>query len=84
VEPWTDLPLWLAPSQNPEFAGFLAVDVSKAIEAGLTYRPLQQTAQAALDHPDPPPTSFGAGVTPAGISRERERELLAAYARARP
>jgi 2'-hydroxyisoflavone reductase len=84
VEPWTDLPLWLAPSRNPELAGFLAVDVSKAIDAGLTYRPIGQTAQAALDHPDPPPINFGAGVQPAGISRERERELLSAYAASRP
>ena len=75
IEPWTDLPLWLAPTANPDLKGFLAVDVSKAIGAGLTYRPLADTASAALEHPS---------AQPAGISRERERELLCAYARVRP
>jgi 2'-hydroxyisoflavone reductase len=79
VEPWADLPLWLAPSANPELAGFLSVDVSKALAAGLTLRPLAETARAALDHPEPPQTSYGLGVPPAGIAREREADLLARW-----
>jgi 2'-hydroxyisoflavone reductase len=70
VEEWTELPLWVA---DPAFAGFLALDVSKAVAAGLTFRPLEETIRSALEHPGPP----------AGMSREREAELLRRYAAAR-
>ena len=76
VEEWTDLPLWLALSKNPELAGFLALDVSKAVAAGLTFRPLAATAAAALAVPAAGPMKFGTETAPAGMSRERELELL--------
>jgi 2'-hydroxyisoflavone reductase len=68
VERWSDLPLWLAPGTNPESANFLAVDVSRAIAAGLRFRPLAQTIRDTLEQAD---TSPAAGLEPA-----RERELL--------
>ena len=71
VEPWSDLPLWLAPDANPREASFLALDVSKAIAAGLSFRPLSQTILDALERADPTP---GAGL-PSGL----ERELLEAW-----
>ena len=71
VEPWSDLPLWLAPNENPDYAGFLAVDVSKAVAAGLRFRPLGETVRHTLD---------GAKTTDdAGLAPERESELLAAW-----
>lgn len=69
VEAWSDLPLWLAPGENPDSANFLAVDVSMAIAAGLRFRPLAQTIRDTLEQAE---TSPGAGLDPA-----RERELLA-------
>jgi len=42
VEPWTGLPLWLPPSE-PDSAGFMAMDCSRAQHAGLATRPLAQT-----------------------------------------
>lgn len=69
VQAWSDLPLWLAPETNPESASFLAVDVSKAIAAGLRFRPLARTIRDALEQAE---TSPKAGLDPA-----RERELLA-------
>jgi 2'-hydroxyisoflavone reductase len=71
VEPWSDLPLWLAPDANPREASFLAVDVSKAIAAGLRFRPLSQTILDALERADPTPD--------AGLPAGRERELLEAW-----
>lgn len=71
VEPWSDLPLWLAPNTDPAFAGFLSVDVSRALESGLRFRPLEQTIADTL---------AGAPTTPeAGLSPEREAELLRAW-----
>jgi 2'-hydroxyisoflavone reductase len=83
VEVWHDLPLWLAPGANPELAGFLAADVSKAVAAGLTFRPLAETARWALSAPEPPATEFGTRTKPAGMSRSREAELLAEWRRSR-
>ncbi len=41
VEPWTELPLWLPPGH--EAAGLHAGDVSAAVAAGFTSRPVQET-----------------------------------------
>jgi 2'-hydroxyisoflavone reductase len=68
VEAWSDLPLWLAPGGNPEVANFLAVDVSKAVTAGLSFRPLARTIRDTLEHADTSPE--------AGLDETRERELL--------
>jgi 2'-hydroxyisoflavone reductase len=70
VEEWSDLPLWLAPGANPESASFMAVDVRKALAAGLRLRPLAATIRDTLE---------GAETTPAaGLDPDRERELLRA------
>jgi 2'-hydroxyisoflavone reductase len=69
VEAWSDLPLWLAPGANPESASFMAVDVHKAVAAGLRFRPLAETIRDTLEQAE---TSPRAGLDPA-----RERELLA-------
>lgn len=42
VTPWTGLPLWLPPSE-PDSAGFMAMDCSRAQAAGLAIRPLADT-----------------------------------------
>jgi 2'-hydroxyisoflavone reductase len=72
VEPWTELPLWI-PESDADSAGFTSVSCAKAIAAGLTYRPLAETVRAVLEwqRPDRP--------WRAGLSRERERELLLRY-----
>lgn len=65
VEPWTELPLWTG--TDPADAGFMRVDVSKALAAGLTFRQLAETIGATL------------GQTGSGLSREREAELIRLY-----
>ncbi|KAA1417827.1 NAD-dependent epimerase/dehydratase family protein [Nocardioides humilatus] len=74
VAPWMgpdSLPLWLP---RPEYDGMMQHLVEPSLAAGLTLRPVAETAAATLawlrDHPDAPVT---------GIDRERERELLAAW-----
>jgi hypothetical protein len=68
VEPWMELPLW-APGDG--FAGFMRADVTRAVGAGLTFRPLEQTALDTLRW------SIEAGEQRPTLSREKERELLA-------
>jgi 2'-hydroxyisoflavone reductase len=74
VEMWSELPVWIAPSSHPELDGFLAVDVSRALAAGLRFRPLAHTVRDTLAHAE---TTSDAGLSPA-----RERELLDEWARA--
>jgi 2'-hydroxyisoflavone reductase len=71
VEPWSDLPLWLAPGRNPGDANFLTMDVSRALAAGLCFRPLRETILGTLSAAE---TTGDAGLTP-----EREAELLEAW-----
>jgi 2'-hydroxyisoflavone reductase len=68
VEAWSDLPLWLG--TDPTIQGFLSVDVSKAIAAGLRFRPLAQTIRDTLEKAETTPD--------AGLDPARERELLEA------
>ncbi len=63
--PWMEVPLWLP---LPEYAGVQQASIARAVGAGLTFRPLEETIRAALDEAD---TVDGVGLTP-----EREAELL--------
>jgi 2'-hydroxyisoflavone reductase len=67
VEEWIELPLWIADSA---FAAMQQADVTRAVAAGLTFRPLEQTIRATLESAKP--------IEGVGLRRERERELLAA------
>jgi 2'-hydroxyisoflavone reductase len=84
VEPWDDLPLWLDLPRHPDFRGFLAVDIGRALGAGLTFRPLEETVADTLawagDGAQAPARPAGVPLPPAGLSREREAELLAQLA----
>ncbi|GAA4706680.1 SDR family oxidoreductase [Nocardioides conyzicola] len=75
VEPWAgpdSLPLWLP---RPEYDGMTAHDATPSYDAGLVTRPVADTARETLAWLRATPD---AKVT--GISREREAELLAAWA----
>ena len=70
VGQWMELPLWL---HDREERGLHWTDVSRAVGAGLTFRPLEETIAATL---------AGAETTDtAGLSPAREAELLAAWER---
>ena len=75
VRMWMEMPLWV-PESQPEYAGFFAFDIRRAIAEGLTFRPLADTVRATLawDASLPPDR-----VMRAGITRERESELLAKW-----
>jgi 2'-hydroxyisoflavone reductase len=46
VSPWAELPVWL-PSAS-EHAGMLAVSVDRAVNAGLTFRPIEEVVRDTL------------------------------------
>jgi 2'-hydroxyisoflavone reductase len=74
VGPWSDLPMWLP--NKPEYAGFQTVDCRKAIDTGLTFRPLAHTVADTLAWATTRPEDhdWEAGLTP-----DREAAILAAW-----
>jgi 2'-hydroxyisoflavone reductase len=84
VQPWDELPLWLDLARHPDFRGFLAVSVGRALAAGLSFRPLEETAADTLawvrERTGPPKRVEGIVLPPpAGLSADREAELLARF-----
>ena len=71
------LPIWVPSKDNP-YAGYGAVSNERAIAAGLTFRPLATTVQDLLAwfHSLPAERQAELG---AGITREKEAELLKAW-----
>jgi 2'-hydroxyisoflavone reductase len=74
VAPWVELPLWV-PQQEASLRGLLDVDAGKALGAGLSFRPLAETVRDTLEW-----DKGRAAVTlQAGLSSEREQEMLAVW-----
>ena len=73
VSAWTDLPVWI-PGEG-DTAGAHRRKVSRAIAAGLTYRPLKDTVAATLDWWRQLPESRRTTLK-FGLSAERELALL--------
>jgi 2'-hydroxyisoflavone reductase len=69
VGPWMELPLWLPEGD----AALMKMDVSKAVNAGLTFRPIETIMRDTLawDQSRQQPIERRAGMKP-----EREQELL--------
>lgn len=77
VAAWSDMPVWV-PLEGSE-AGHPFIDVSRAIEAGLRYRPISETVRGTLDWWATVPQERKDAPMKAGITAEREKELLAAW-----
>jgi 2'-hydroxyisoflavone reductase len=73
--PWTELPLWI-PESDPDAVGLSQVNCSRAIAAGLAFRPLRQTIRDTLEWATTRPDDWQ---WRAGLRHEREQELLAAW-----
>jgi 2'-hydroxyisoflavone reductase len=68
VGEWMELPLWIG---DPSSQGLHRADVSRALAAGLRFRPLVDTVRATLEQAEPVP---GVGLAP-----DREAALLRAW-----
>ena len=80
VQPWADMPVWIPPAG--EYAGTGTVSNEKALAAGLTFRPLADTTRATLEYVESRSGERN-GKMRAGLSAQRETEVLAAWNRAR-
>jgi 2'-hydroxyisoflavone reductase len=79
IGPWMEMPLWVP--EKEDSAGFMAVDCSRAIAAGLAFRPLEETVRATLEWDTARPPEDPA--PPAGLQPAREAEVLRAWHAAR-
>jgi 2'-hydroxyisoflavone reductase len=69
VEAWSELPLWLPGSEH---AGMTRADIGRALAAGLTFRPVEETIVDTLAWDRTLP-----GERPT-LAHDREQEILAA------
>ena len=76
VRGWSDMPVWVP--QTPESAGFARTSGERAVRAGLTFRPLAETARDTLAWYRAQPEASKARLR-GPFTRERERAVLAAY-----
>lgn len=80
IRPWSNMPVWVP--DGPNNAAFSRRNISKALAAGLTFRPLAVTAKDTLDWNKTRPAdeleTLAQGKI-AGISAEREAQVLAAW-----
>lgn len=68
VQAWMELPLWIP---GDDVSGMLQADISRSLAAGLTFRPLEETARDTLAW------SLEAGEQRPTLTREKEAEILA-------
>jgi 2'-hydroxyisoflavone reductase len=74
VSEWSDMPVWVPDSE--EYQGFSRVNVSKAINDGLKFRPLVETVRDTLAWAKTRPADHK---WRAGLIAEREAQVLAAW-----
>ncbi|HWO21801.1 MAG TPA: NAD-dependent epimerase/dehydratase family protein [Kofleriaceae bacterium] len=81
VSPWGELPMWF--DAKGEMAGFGTISNARAVAAGLTFRPILETARDTLAWLDSLPESIPEDkrkrMRSAGLSREKEAKVLAAW-----
>ncbi|MHC4128089.1 MAG: SDR family oxidoreductase [Planctomycetota bacterium] len=78
VNAWTHLPVWI-PAVD-EYAGFHLASTEKAVAAGLKFRPLADTARDTVTwHDESRPADYEFGGRLAGLSPQREAEILKAW-----
>jgi 2'-hydroxyisoflavone reductase len=76
IRPWSHMPAWQPPEGRT--AGFARMSNVRAVTAGLTFRPLAQTARDTLEWFLSQPPERQADLR-AGLSPEREEYVLAAW-----
>ena len=72
IAPWSEMPLWI-PESDPDAAGFFAFNFDKALAAGLTFRPLEETIRDTLEWNATQPLDRE---WRAGLTADKEADLL--------
>lgn len=75
IQPWSQIPLWIP---GDEFAGMSRVNISKAVQAGLLFRSLEETVRDTLAWAETRGKTYELR---AGLPEAVEAELLEAWAK---
>ena len=76
LAPWSDLPLWLPTQTTREYRGFSSISSARAVNAGLTFRPLRTTVTDTLEWAKAHGLQMPLN---AGLGKQRERQILAVW-----
>jgi 2'-hydroxyisoflavone reductase len=76
VQPWAQMTVWIPP--EGEYAGFAANSIQRALDAGLTFRPLADTTVATVEYWNSLPADRRSAPR-AGCPPELEEKVLAAW-----
>jgi len=71
VQPWSDMPVWIPDTE--EDAGFARLNISKALQAGVKFRPLEETIRDTIEWAELRPVDHQ---WRAGLDPDKERILL--------
>ena len=77
VHSWSDMPVW-SPLEGAE-AGHPFIDVTRALNTGLLFRPITETVRDTLDWWATVPQERKDGPMRSGLTAEREAEVLALW-----
>jgi 2'-hydroxyisoflavone reductase len=77
VEGWSDMPMWI--DNKGEYAGFGTMQNTRAVKAGLVFRPIGDTARDTIDWLQTLPEDQRAKARSSGIKPDREARVLAAW-----
>jgi len=75
VGPWEELPMWVPETTSTSHLGILQMSVRRALDRGLRFRPLVETARDTLNWE----RARGPHEWRSGLTREKERALLEAW-----
>jgi 2'-hydroxyisoflavone reductase len=73
VAPWSEMPLWMPEEGAPHLKGFMFISCNKAVGAGLSFRPLNDTIKDILSWRE---TNRLNEELKAGIDTDKEQRLL--------
>ncbi len=76
VQAWSDMPCWIPKSEE---AGAGTIQVRRALDAGLVYRPLSETVRDTLDWWATEPAERREAPLRSGLTEAREAEVLAEW-----
>jgi 2'-hydroxyisoflavone reductase len=77
VKGWSEMPMWL-PNKG-EFTGFGTLQNARAVNAGLTFRPIGDTARDTLAWLETLPEDERGKARSSGIKPDKEAQVLAAW-----
>lgn len=77
IAAWSDMPVWVP--LDGEDAGHPFIDVTRALKAGLTFRPISETVRSTLDWWSHVDAERRDAPMRSGLTAERESEVLAAW-----